>query len=374
MGIETGNEDQNQLAETLNNLLQELKGIFSDLQESIYAMLRQMGISIGDETSGETGAQAGASGASPSTGNTGQELDEDGRTNEDEEEVEQPVRSPGTINTILPSQLNLGDRTPSQNRDLINILNSHSDLLTIAGNLDGNGGNSVALAMSKSLDLTKPVKLICHFHGLRSFDVNHRASDGRTRLDQTLSRLETSESNAILVYPLCEPPDNPDDYQYDRDWMKPPEYNFATLHQEVIELLAENGINLPPGSSVIAEGHSAGGTPLRNIAQAGHAGIIDRMVFLDATYGTWGRDTLDALEEFGHTPEVQVAFIDNNSDARNNSTAAGARELRNRQNVTLFRMNGGNGQAMINHGGAIDHFFGGVDDPTLPEYERRVVR
>lgn len=176
--------------------------------------------------------------------------------------------------------------------------------------LPGNGDRDVVVFVPPSWKPDVEVKLVFHFHGTFSERVavpdpgkKKRHWVGWTRLSQTmeaLAELETArEHNVVLVYPISagkrpEPGHrgwfNRD---YDRMWMRPaPEAgitnDFDRLYDDVVTLL-DSTLGVPRSritSGAIAEGHSAGGIALRNVAEVGTDRVAE-YIFLDASFLSW---------------------------------------------------------------------------------------
>ncbi|MCA9692492.1 MAG: hypothetical protein KC636_23035 [Myxococcales bacterium] len=177
------------------------------------------------------------------------------------------------------------------------------------GELAGNGGRDVLIYIPPESDPAADVQLVYHFHGTYSevFEpkrdgVPKKRWVGWDRLQQTLDAVTELQSkrpyNVALVYPLSAGK-RPEPEQtgwwngaYDRMWMepRPPTYtdSFVLLHEEVVALLTGT-LGVDPArieAKVIAEGHSAGGIALWNIAESGAANVGE-YIFLDASFEGW---------------------------------------------------------------------------------------
>jgi len=175
----------------------------------------------------------------------------------------------------------------------------------------GNGGRDVVIMVSKEFDPRKETEIIYHFHGT---DGHHfgklpplegtskyynkrvgRMSVAANRLQQVANSLaEMKDSNVIVVYPISAGQRGPKKtiaYKngYDLYWMNRDEGNEAmnVLHSEVVY-----SVSMKFGKRVKVEkrtvkGHSAGGMALKNLSKSGF--FIDRVDFLDASYGNWAK-------------------------------------------------------------------------------------
>lgn len=190
------------------------------------------------------------------------------------------------------------------------------------GKLEGNGGRDVLIHIPADADDAAPFELVFHFHGTYSEHVEQQRAGldkkkwvGWDRLDQTLAAaIELQQQrpyNVALIYPFSagkrlEPGHKGwSNAAYDRMWMdpaRPPDYrdDFARLDAEVRDLLiGEFGVHpskLP--ATVIAEGHSAGGIALFNIAINGAARIRE-FIFLDASFQSWADGCYKAVKRHG---------------------------------------------------------------------------
>lgn len=201
------------------------------------------------------------------------------------------------------------------------------------GQLEGNGGRDVVIYIPDNAHDEAPTKLVFHFHGTYSENiakpqdgVPKKSWVGWDRLEQTMLAIsELSESdhrNFVLVYPISagkrlEPEHRGwSNKMYDRMWMKPakaPGYrdSFATLHRNAVEVLTkELGVHPSKiGKTVIAEGHSAGGIALKNVAEVG-TDLVEEYIFLDASFETWADGTYRATREQGGDTLVTIVLTD----------------------------------------------------------------
>ena len=190
------------------------------------------------------------------------------------------------------------------------------------GPLEGNGGRDVLVYVPPGADDAAPFELVYHFHGTYSEHVEKQRDGldkkkwvGWDRLTQTLEAIDELQLkrsyNVAVVYPFSagkrlEPGHKGwSNVAYDRMWMdpaQPPDYrdDFAKLHAEVEALLVDEfGVHpskLP--ADVVAEGHSAGGIALRNIAMYG-APKVRELIYLDASFQGWADAAYKALKELG---------------------------------------------------------------------------
>ncbi len=201
-----------------------------------------------------------------------------------------------------------------------------------AMNLEGNGGRSVLTYIPPGVDLkANNLKIIYHFHGTYSENVlkedpeKYAQTVGWNRLKQTIEAtddLAERGENVILVYPLSKGPRHkPDDKkiegkQYDRLWMaknKIDENNakvtddFDKMHEEILK---QTGIKKEQISKVEAQGHSAGGLALANIATSGTK-LIDAYRFLDASYSGWAENCYEASRLNGK-PDIYLLVAPTN--------------------------------------------------------------
>jgi pimeloyl-ACP methyl ester carboxylesterase len=201
------------------------------------------------------------------------------------------------------------------------------------GKLDGNGGRDVLIYVPRNADNKKPFELVFHFHGTYSESVAKPLPDmpkrewvGWDRLTQTVAAIDelqaTRAHNVALIYPISagkrlEPGHKGwSNVAYDRMWMDgvaPPSYSddFARLHEESVALLVDTfGVHpskLP--ETVIAEGHSAGGIALLNIAIHGSPHVRE-YIFLDASFQSWADGCHAAVKSSGATAKLTLVVTD----------------------------------------------------------------
>jgi hypothetical protein len=189
------------------------------------------------------------------------------------------------------------------------------------GKLDGNGGRDVVIFIPPGADDAAPFRFVYHFHGTYSEHVERPAEGldkqlwvGWDRLAQTieasreLQALETH--NVALIYPFSagkrlEPGHKGwSNDMYDRMWMLPvdppdPDYrdSFDALHEQVTTILRDEFGAHPSKlrGPVLAEGHSAGGIALRNVAVAG-TDLVGEYLFLDAGFKSWADGCWQAVQ------------------------------------------------------------------------------
>jgi len=208
-----------------------------------------------------------------------------------------------------------------------------TDGATWVGPLGGNGGRDVLVHVPAAADPSAKYMLVFHFHGTHSERVVAKQPGmakkiwvGWDRVQQTIDALtelsSKAETNVVLVYPLSAGKRREPgltgwfNKAYDRMWMlpSPPEYtdDFDTLYDEVGALLDREfaiGSAMLDGR-VIAEGHSAGGIALRNIAVQGTQ-HVDEYLFLDASFQGWADGCHRAVREHRHSALVSVVITNN---------------------------------------------------------------
>jgi pimeloyl-ACP methyl ester carboxylesterase len=201
------------------------------------------------------------------------------------------------------------------------------------GKLEGNGGRDVLIFIPPGADDAKPFELVFHFHGTYSEHVEQQREGlkknqwvGWERLGQTLAAVtelqQTRAHNVALIYPFSagkrlEPGHRGwSNVAYDRMWMDPvapPDFrdDFAKLYDESVAILqAELGLHpskIP--DAVIAEGHSAGGVALLNIARNGSAHVRE-YIFLDASFQSWADGCYTAVKDSGAAAKLTLVVTD----------------------------------------------------------------
>lgn len=205
--------------------------------------------------------------------------------------------------------------------------------LTWVGPLAGNGGRDVLVHVPAGADPHADFQLVYHFHGTHSEHVERQAPGmpkkqwvGWDRVMQTVEAITALQAkgkgNVALVYPLSagkrREPGKTGWYnkEYDRMWMdpEPPAFtdDFDVLWDETRALLQEHfGVHeskLP--ARAIAEGHSAGGIALYNIAAQGTEHVAEYL-FLDASFQSWADGTWKALQPQKPPPLVSIVVTIN---------------------------------------------------------------
>ena len=191
------------------------------------------------------------------------------------------------------------------------------------GKLEGNGGRDVLIFIPPGAKDAAQFEFVYHFHGTYSEAFVRPAEGldkqewvGWDRLQQTLEAMielqgqAGHEHNVALIYPFSagkrlEPGHKGwSNDMYDRMWMLPadppdPNYrdSFAKLHDEVTAILRDEFGAHPSKlhGPVLAEGHSAGGIALRNVAVAG-TDLVGEYLFLDAGFKSWADGCWHAIQ------------------------------------------------------------------------------
>ena len=179
------------------------------------------------------------------------------------------------------------------------------------GQLEGNGGRDTVIFVPPGVRPEQPFELVVHFHGTYSENialptegVPKKAWVGWDRLQQTIDAITElqahSERNVALLYPISagkrmEPTwKGWSNKMYDRMWMTPvpgdPRYvdDFEAMLDQALGIL-EGELGVPKARvepRVLAEGHSAGGIALRNVAVTGTERVKEYL-FLDASFQDW---------------------------------------------------------------------------------------
>ncbi|PRP99357.1 hypothetical protein [Enhygromyxa salina] len=243
-------------------------------------------------------------------------------------EVVAPVIADSTIETGFTVD-------PAAQPGLVEFASELAQVGTLwIGKLEGNGGRDVLIYIPPDADNAQPFELVFHFHGTYSEHVERQREGlkknqwvGWERLEQTLGAITELQAtrphhNVALIYPFSagkrlEPGHRGwSNVAYDRMWMDPaapPDYrdDFATLHAEVVALLT-NELGVHPSKlpdAVIAEGHSAGGIALLNIAREGSAHVRE-FLFLDASFQSWADGCYAAVKDTGAAAKLTLVVTD----------------------------------------------------------------
>lgn len=174
--------------------------------------------------------------------------------------------------------------------------------------LPGNGGREVAIFVPPGVDRSN-AKLILHFHGTHSQDLRLAVAGER------LASSVKAAGDAILVYPLSAGyrgskggNNSAARNDYDDRWMADKGDDPQQLYADVLQRLP--GVNV---TSVLVEGHSAGGEALANLSDRFNPGegVQYTMRFLDASYGHWARDARANLDKVRMDAKMEVFVIPN---------------------------------------------------------------
>lgn len=255
------------------------------------------------------------------------------------------------------------------------------------GPLPGNEGRDVLVYVPPGHDPDAGLQLVVHFHGTYSEHVQQRGEGvpkkkwvGWSRLSQTLDAvdgLQAGGRNIALVYPLSAGKRKPTGHRgwwnhaFDIQWM---EHSFDTLLGDTRNVLDRELGVASAVVSVIAEGHSAGGIALYNIAQSAPT-AVNEMIFLDASFQGWADGCYHTLRQAGSTTKITIVQTERGiADPHRGRTPwcadtdaldaderwwcdALANDMADVGRVTLHR-------TKIRHGDQPRHFVGGLELPA----------
>jgi len=240
------------------------------------------------------------------------------------------------------------------------------------GRLSGNGNREVIIYIPKGSDASKPFELIYHFHGTDSHLIGEEIPElpntskhykkkvgdmsvGANRIGQVLKSSEEigeeGKRNIIVVYPISKGRRGKEGSiahknAYDDDWMKKGNDtgdDMGKLHTEVLSALEEDFNTHPKIDKITAKGHSAGGRPLQHIASSGFK--LDRIDFLDASYGKWAKRCYEDAIRFNPDLEMNL-FV-----TKGHSTNRSAKKLDDKKGVEVIA-------TRKSHGNMNQEFFG----------------
>lgn len=197
------------------------------------------------------------------------------------------------------------------------------------GPLPGNGGRNVVVYLPAGVArVGTEVELVFHFHGTYSEHIQRKAADvpkkkwvGGKRLAQTMDAIDELQSTLphriALVYPLSAGKRAPASHRgwwnaaYDSMWMTPnadTSEGFDQLHSDASTVIIEQfGVKRHRlRATAIAEGHSAGGLALHNIAWSGTSRVSE-FLFLDAAFSGWGQGCHDGI--VAHHSNAQLTIV-----------------------------------------------------------------
>ncbi|MBU0727799.1 hypothetical protein KKA95_03885 [Patescibacteria group bacterium] len=215
------------------------------------------------------------------------------------------------------------------------------------GKLGGNGGRDVGIYVPPNFDSSKPVEFVYHFHGLNGQMIGPKGKGGLNRLRDTLNASEQynrdPDHNMVLVYPLSAGhragrTGKMPKLKFDASWMRAGNStndSMDALHDEVTQVLSENfGIN-PVDKTITVEGHSAGGHPLMTIFDNNLSAKIDKVVFMDASYGVRAPNTYK--KAIKHNPDIDFVILAKKDSPTDQELT---RSIEGKKGVTYERITG----------------------------------
>ena len=242
-------------------------------------------------------------------------------------------------------------------KGLVEIVQKYRGLRWI-GKLSGNGNRDALIYIPPGSDPDKPFEIIYHFHGTHSHLTNE-GSVGANRLGQVFNIThdlnKKPDRNIVVVYPLSagrrgKSGGHADRNGYDDYWMKKGNStndDMAQMHAETLNTVQSKfGINIKIDSITI-KGHSAGGRALQRISESGFK--VDRVDFLDASYGSWAQDCHKAV--IRNNPNTQINIFVMPNDKTPTSTDMCSKSLKGKRGINIIK-------TRIPHGKMIKAFFG----------------
>ncbi|MBT4366415.1 hypothetical protein HOD15_03260, partial [Candidatus Peregrinibacteria bacterium] len=214
----------------------------------------------------------------------------------------------------------------------------------------------VVLMVSDDFDPSKETEVIYHFHGtdghefgkLPKLDGASSSYQKRTgkksvagnRFQQVANSLsEMKNRNVIIAYPISAGRRGPKKtiaYRngYDLNWMDREESNedMSVLHSEVIDSVSKRFGTRVNVTKRTVKGHSAGGLALKNLSKSGFH--IDRIDFLDASYGNWAQRCYE--EAIKRNPNLQFNLYVRPGTSTDNSKT---KSLQEKEGVNIIYTN-----------------------------------
>ncbi|MGH1341771.1 MAG: hypothetical protein ACRBN8_09485 [Nannocystales bacterium] len=200
------------------------------------------------------------------------------------------------------------------------------------GQLRGNGGRDTVIFVPPGVRADQPFDWVVHFHGTYSENIAEpqngvpkKAWVGWDRLQQTMDAVTDVQAkgghNLALLYPISSGKRMEPEWKgwsnkmYDRMWMTAvpgdPRYidDFDAMVDQATGVL-ESELGVPKQRvqpRVLAEGHSAGGIALRNVAASGTERVKE-YVFLDASFQDWADGCFAAVKAQGQDALVTLVI------------------------------------------------------------------
>lgn len=170
------------------------------------------------------------------------------------------------------------------------------------GKLAANGNREVAILVPPSTDLSRPLEVMYYFHGHGGRIASALEHPSKGFGDKLQSMAQNAARNLVYIIPQGPPKDK------DATWMNPANGESIQDFQTDTEALLSR---LNQGSTVdissrTALGHSAGGLPLMNGMRNGFD--LNRMVFLDGSYGWWATAAYQAAQDRQMALEMHVIY------------------------------------------------------------------
>lgn len=189
------------------------------------------------------------------------------------------------------------------------------------GQLKGNGGRDTVIFVPVGVRPEEPFELVVHFHGTYSENIAEpqdgvpkKAWVGWDRLQQSIDAITELQQkggpNVALLYPISAGKRMEPEWKgwsnkmYDRMWMTPVRGDdryiddFEAMVDQALGVLQDE-LGVPKERvlpQVLAEGHSAGGIALRNVAVTGTTRVKE-YIFLDASFQDWADGCFAAVRD-----------------------------------------------------------------------------
>ncbi len=200
------------------------------------------------------------------------------------------------------------------------------------GQLRGNGGRDTVIFVPPGVRADQPFEWIVHFHGTYSENIAEpqngvpkKAWVGWDRLQQAMDAVTELQSqggnNVAMLYPISSGKRMEPEWKgwsnkmYDRMWMTAiagdARYidDFEGMLEQATDIL-ESKLGVPRQrvqTRVLAEGHSAGGIALRNVAASG-TDRVKEYIFLDASFQDWADGCFAAVKTQGQDALVTLVI------------------------------------------------------------------
>jgi hypothetical protein len=234
------------------------------------------------------------------------------------------------LDFLLGNSSYIDPKTSKLNQDAIKSIPGTHWL----GFMKSNGNREVAIIIPEGTNMKKPFEVVFYLHGLYypaygTGSIHGAIADKNYGFASKVNEIAKNK-NIVLVIPQGGAIKTKNEAY---KWFNNTDEggNFYKFKKEVEENIKKISPSIKINKFTI-KAHSAGGCAVMNASKNGDLKGIDRIDFLDASYGNWANETYKEYIKDNPNGKLNLIYLENTS------TQNGAIELSGQKNVNLIKL------------------------------------